>query len=173
MPNLQNTEIDYLIKENEQGIWRSYVYESGKSFREYRSKTEIMGLPLIHFTYGKCPETGRRIVAKGFIAVGRLSCGVIAIGHASLGLIAFGQLALGALVFAQAAFGLVGLGQLAIMLVMGIGQIATGYVAIGQVVFGYYVLGQIGWGVHAWTMGVRDPEAYKTFKWIIDFFIKK
>lgn len=170
MPNLQNTEIDYVIKETEQGIWRSYVYESGMSFREYRSKTEIMGLPLIHYTYGKSPETGKRIIAKGFIAVGRLSCGVIAFGHASLGLIAFGQLAAGVLAFGQAAFGFVGLGQLAVMIVLGIGQIATGYMAIGQFAVGYYVLAQAGWGVHAWTMAVRDPEAYKAFKWILDIF---
>jgi len=170
MPNLQNTDIDYVITETETGIWRSYVYESGISFREYRTKAEILGMPLIHYTYGKCPETGRRIPAKGFIAVGRLSRGVIAIGHASAGVIAVGQFALGILVLAQFGFGIVGLGQLAVMLLLGIGQVATGYMAIGQFAVGYYVLAQAGWGVHSWTMTVRDPEAYKVFKWILDIF---
>ena len=44
-------------------------------------------LPLVHYTYGKCPETGKRIVAHGVIAVGRLAWGIIAIGQASLGVV--------------------------------------------------------------------------------------
>lgn len=72
----------------------------------------MYGLPFIHITIGKCPETGRRIVARGFIAVGRLSIGAIALGHASAGVIALGQLAFGFLFFAQLGFGLAGIGQI-------------------------------------------------------------
>jgi hypothetical protein len=172
MANLQNTEIDYKIKETDRGVWRTYVYESGQSFREYRSKMEIMGLPFIHYTYGKCPETGKRICARGFIAVGRFAYGIIAVGHVSFGIVALGQLAVGLIAFAQLCIGLVGLGQAALMVILGVGQIATGYTAIGQFVLGYYVLGQAGWGVHAWTMAARDPEAYQVFRWLIDLFSK-
>ena len=59
----------------------------------------------MHYTRGKCPETGRRIIAKGVIAVGRLATGIVAIGHASFGLIAIGQLAYGKYVLAQFGYG--------------------------------------------------------------------
>jgi hypothetical protein len=72
-----------------------------------------LGLPLLHYTRGICPETGRRIIAKGVLAVGRLAMGVLAIGHASFGAIAIGQLGLGIL--------------------LGLGQGATGLYAVGQV----------------------------------------
>jgi hypothetical protein len=94
-------------------------------------------MPVLHYTRGICPETGRRIVARGVIGVGRLATGVIAIGHASFGLVAIGQLAIGVLFgLGQAATGAVALGQLAIALVFGAGQIATGLVAIAQIGIG-------------------------------------
>ena len=46
---------------------------------------------------------------------------------------------------------------------LGVGQIATGYVAIGQVVLAYYGLGQIGLGEFLWTMSRRDGEAVQFF----------
>ena len=46
---------------------------------------------------------------------------------------------------------------------LGVGQIATGYVAIGQVVLAYYGLGQIGLGEFIWTMSRRDAEAGAIF----------
>src|SRR5207244_5786630 len=47
---------------------------------EYRSKATLFGLPLVHIAYGMDPETGRRRVAKGIIAIGDLAIGVIALG---------------------------------------------------------------------------------------------
>lgn len=57
--------------------WRRYVYPNGTHFGELRSHRTILGLPLMHYTSGRCPETGRRIVAKGILAVGRLAVGVV------------------------------------------------------------------------------------------------
>lgn len=123
-------------------------------------------LPLVHYTYGICPETGHRITARGIIAVGRFARGMIAIGQVSLGLIAIGQLSFG-LIFcvAQAAFGAVCIGQAAIGLIFGAGQLATGQIAIGQIAFGAYVLAQFGWGTHVIDMRLVDPIAK-------DFFMK-
>jgi hypothetical protein len=165
MKNQLLEKIEYKVEETPRGVWRKFVYPSGEYFAEFRSNTTIFGMPLIHFTRGKCPETGKRIVAKGFIAVGRMAVGVIAIGQASAGLIALGQASIGLLFgFAQASAGLISIGQLALGIHFGAGQIATGATAIGQIAFGKYVLAQMGTGQHLWTPGHRDPVAVRYFQ---------
>ena len=149
--NLLFKEIEYQWEETALGVWRRYVYPSGSRFEEFKSHGYIGPLPILHYTYGKCPETGRRIVAHGFIAVGRLARGVIAIGHASVGIIAIGQLAIGlGLGLGQAATGIVAIGQLGIGAYFGLGQFVTGHIAIGQIALGGYVLAQVGFGSHVW-----------------------
>ena len=114
MKNLLLEPVEYKFDETLSGVWRRFVYPNGELFEEYVSNTRLMGLPLVHFTRGKCPETGRRVVATGVIAVGRLAVGVVAFGQASAGVIAFGQLAVGLLFgFGQASTGVVAIGQLA------------------------------------------------------------
>src|SRR5208337_3402847 len=90
-------DIQYKIDETFWGIWRRFLYPNGQLFEEFISHASFFGLPWLHYTRGKCPETGERIVAKGVIAVGRLACGIVAVGHASLGVLAIGQLAIGLL----------------------------------------------------------------------------
>jgi len=145
--NLLLENIEYVYQETSRGIWRRFVYPSGERFAEFKSHRMWGSLPLVHYTFGKCPETGKRITARGVIAIGRFAHGMIAIGQLSLGLIAIGQLSFG-VVFcaAQAAFGAVSIGQAAIGLIFGAGQFATGQIAIGQIAFGSYVLAQLGWG---------------------------
>jgi len=163
--NMLLEEIDYAIEETSRGVWRRYVYPNGKLFEEFTSYREMFGLPLLHYTRGKCPATGKRIVAKGFIAIGRLAVGVVAIGHASAGIIAVGQLAIGLLFgLGQASTGAVAVGQLAIGAVFGLGQFVTGYVAIGQIGVGQYVLAQVGFGQHVWDMKGASPVAQQFFK---------
>jgi hypothetical protein len=119
----------------------------------------------VHFTRGKCPETGKRIVAKGFIAVGRMATGVIAIGQVSARIIAFGQAGLGLLFcLAQASMGFVAIGQLALSACFGAGQLATGATAIGQLAVGKYILAQMGFGRYLWTSGHSDPIAVQHFQ---------
>src|SRR5437868_9866342 len=86
-------EIAYTTDETGLGVWRRFTYPNGQVFAEFVSHQWLLGLPLVHFTWGRCPETGRRVVATGIVAVGRLARGVVAIGHASVGVIAIGQLA--------------------------------------------------------------------------------
>ena len=147
------------------GTWRRFAYPNGKYFAEFRSHATFWGLPFLHYTRGICPETGRRVVAKGIIAVGRLAMGVLAIGQASFGLIAMGQAGLGLLFgLGQGATGLYAIGQIAIGVWLGAGQVATGEIAIGQVAFGKYVLAQLGFGEHVWSMDCADPEARAFFQ---------
>jgi hypothetical protein len=165
MGNLLLEKVDYKIEETNFGIWRRYLYASGASFHEFKSRTSFLGLPLVHFTYGKCPETGRRIIAKGIIAVGRLACGFIAVGHASLGLLAIGQLAIGVIFgLGQLSSGVLALGQLAIGAYLALGQIVTGYAAVGQLALGKYVLAQIGLGEYVCDINGANQQAIAFFK---------
>ena len=142
------------------------MYPDGNRFAEYRSHRTWGTLPLVHYTYGKCPETGKRITVRGVVAVGRFAHGIIAIGQVSMGVVAIGQLSLGVLLcVSQAAFGGIAIGQAAIGLLFGAGQLATGQVAIGQLAFGSYVLAQLGCGSHIVDSRMVDPIAK-------DFFLK-
>jgi hypothetical protein len=164
MKNQLLEKVEYKIEETPHGVWRRFMHPSGEYFAEYRSNTILFGLPLVHFTRGKCPETGRRIVAKGIFAFGRMAVGVVAVGQASAGLVALGQAGIGLLFcLAQASAGLIAFGQLAIGVHFGAGQIATGTTAIGQIAAGKYVLAQFGAGPFLWTNGHSDPIAVQHF----------
>jgi hypothetical protein len=163
--NLLFDKVEYKIDETPFGVWRRFLYPGGDLFEEFTAHQRYLGLPLVHYTRGKCPETGKRIVAKGIIAIGRLALGVVAIGHASAGLIAIGQLAVGLLFgLGQATTGLFALGQLAVAAVVGIGQMTTGYIAVGQLGLGRYVLAQVGAGQYVWDMRGASPVAKQFFR---------
>jgi len=163
--NLLLKEVEYKITKTNFGEWRSYLYPSGNVYHEFTSHSKIGSLPLIHYTYGVCPETGRRKVAKGIIAVGGIAMGIIGIGQLSFGIFSFGQLSFGLLfALAQAAFGFVAIGQLAVAALFALGQFAAGYIAIGQFAIGYYVLAQVGYGTHVWSVKIKDIEAIEFFK---------
>jgi len=165
MANILLEKPEYKVEKTTLGTWRRYGYENGTSFHEFKTNATLLGLPVIHYTYGRCPETGRRICAKGIIAVGRIACGVIAIGHASMGLIAIGQLAIG-LIFGlgQLTTGIGAVGQAAFGIAFGLGQLATGFVAIGQFAIGKYVLAQVGVGEYVLSAARQDPQAMEFFK---------
>lgn len=162
--NMLLEKVEYQVERTALGVWRRHLTENGAYFAEFRSHGELLGLPLIHYTRGICPDTGRRITAKGVIAVGRLAVGGIAIGHASMGLLAIGQAAVGLLGgLGQAATGMIAVGQLALAASYGLGQLATGEVVIGQLAWGEYVLAQVGYGEHVWSQERADPEAAAFF----------
>jgi hypothetical protein len=166
--NLLLDEIAYKIDRTSWGTWRRFLYPDGRLFAEFVSHRRVLGLPLFHYTRGISPETGRRVIARGVVAVGRFAVGGLAIGQASAGVIAIGQASLGILFgFGQAATGLFALGQLAIAIIVGIGQFATGYVAIGQVAFGWYVLAQLGQGRFVWDTSTAAPAAKEFFERLI------
>ncbi len=165
MKNLLLERVEFKIEETERGVWRRFLYPDGQLFEEFTSHRRVFGLPLLHFTRGKSPETGKRVTARGFIAVGRCAIGVIALGQAAVGILAFGQLALGLLFgLGQASTGLFAIGQLAIATIFGLGQFAVGYVAIGQFGLGKYVLAQFGYGEHVWDIRGVSPVAEQFFE---------
>ncbi len=174
MGNLLLEQVEYKVEETNFGIWRRYVYVNGTSFHEFKTHRTMLGLPLVHYTYGRSPETGRRVCAKGIIAIGRIACGFIAIGHVALGLVAIGQVAVAVLFgMGQLSSGIAALGQVAIGAYLGVGQFVTGYVAIGQFALGKYVLAQLGIGEHVYSTRRFDPRAIEFFKAfpVIKYFI--
>jgi hypothetical protein len=172
MRNLLFDEVQYKIDETRLGVWRRYLYPTGELFEEFTSHRRMLGMPWFHYTRGRCPQTGKRVVAKGVIAVGRLAVGILAIGQASAGVIAIGQAAIGLLFgFGQLSTGLLALGQLAIALAIGVGQFTTGYVAIGQGAFGVYVLAQFGYGRYVCDMNGQSPVAMEFFRQVSRYFL--
>jgi hypothetical protein len=163
-PNMLLEKVQYLVEQTDHGVWRRYLHPNGKRFAEFKTHLKWGSLPLVHYTYGVCPETGKRITAHGIIAIGRVASGVVAIGQVAIGLIAIGQLSIGVLLgLGQATFGVVCIGQLALGVLFGAGQFATGQLAIGQLAFGKYVLAQQGWGKHVIDMQGIDPVAKDYF----------
>jgi len=165
MPNILLEETEYKIDRTSFGTWRRYGYIDGSGYHEFTSHSKLFGLSLVHYTWGRNPETGRRKCARGIIAVGRFACGVIAIGQFSIGVVAIGHMSIGILLgLGQLATGIWAVGQMAIGFVFGLGQFATGYVAIGQFAYGKYVLAQLGSGKFIWTMNRSDWQAVEFFK---------
>ncbi|MBM4147704.1 MAG: hypothetical protein FJ224_01470 [Lentisphaerae bacterium] len=165
MDNILLDRHEFKVTETAGGTWREFLYPSGLVYREFKSRASFGGVPVLHITRGINPDTGRRTVARGIVAIGRLACGVVAIGQASAGVVAVGQLSVGILLaIGQAAFGGVAIGQLAIAAIFGAGQAATGAVAIGQFAAGGYVMAMKGFGSHVWQIGGSDPEAARFFR---------
>lgn len=163
--NLLKQPVDYEWTRTPRGAWRRFMYSDGSMFAEYTSTVRFGRLPLVHITWGKCPETGRRIHAVGILAIGRRATGVLAIGQMAVGLVAIGQLALGVgFGFGQAATGCLAVGQAAMAAAFGVGQfVYSGYAAVAQMGIGEYVVAQYGLGSHVIDMRGVDPVAKDFF----------
>jgi len=95
MPNLLLEDIEYKTNKTLHGVWRRYLHPSGRYFAEFETHQTWFGWPLLHYTRGICPETGRTLPARGITGVGRKALGIVAIGQAACGIVAVGQLAVG------------------------------------------------------------------------------
>jgi hypothetical protein len=163
--NLLLEKVEFQVTRTARGTWRRHLAPGGQLFEEYRSDRTLLGLPLLHYTSGRSPETGRTVTARGVVAIGRRAVGLLAIGQGALGIVAIGQ-ASGALLLGigQATCGLFAFGQAAFGVAIGIGQVATGALAVGQLALGGHVLAQVGIGRHVWDTRAADPEAVAFFK---------
>jgi hypothetical protein len=172
--NLLLQDVEYQVTETSSGTWRRFLYPSGKVFSEYKAHRMWAGLPLVHYTFGRSPETGRFVTAHGVLAIGRFARGYLALGLIARGFVAIGMISLGFIGIGWISAGLLlGMGQLTIALfsvgqiafgaIFALGQIAIGHVAIGQVAVGSYVLAQLGWGDHVWDTRAVDPVAKQFF----------
>ena len=98
---------------------------------EYKSTTQIWGMPLIHIAFGKDKKNKWRI-ATGFIAIGQYAKGVITIAQFGIGVISISQFGIG----------LVALSQFGIAAAI-IGQFAVGLFVVAQIgVAGIWGMGQ-------------------------------
>lgn len=149
--------VEYRVTETPLGMWRRHRSTSDQLFEEFTSHAHLGGLPLLHFTRGKSPETGKRKTARGIVAIGGKAVGIIALGQLAWGVIAIGQVAVG-MVFSlgQAAFAAVTVGQLSIAVIFALGQFAAAPTAIGQFAVGQFVLAQYGLGAHVWDMAAAQ-----------------
>ena len=112
---------------------------------EYRSKTMIKGIPLVHINkrYGG--------TAKGIIAIGSIAIGVVSLGGISIGLLSFGGISLGLIMAlgGLAAGGVLSMGGLAISLLYAFGGAASslslsfgGFALSNNVAVGGYASGK-------------------------------
>lgn len=101
---------------------------------EFKSKTKIKGVPLVHINIGYGLKK-----AKGIVAIGNIAEGVVAIGVISMGIISFGALS----------FGLLALGGLSLGLLFSAGGLAVGAVAIGGLAIGLFSVGGCAVGIYA------------------------
>jgi tRNA A-37 threonylcarbamoyl transferase component Bud32 len=100
------------IAESPKGSGSEHAWPKGEY--NFRSKETIMGLPLVHVTWGVDPVTKRLNTAKGVVAVGPRAVGLIAVGLEAYGLFPGGLLAVG-----LAPVGLMALGGAAVGLLAG------------------------------------------------------
>ena len=136
-----------------------------QAFRlEYRSKTTLFGLPLLHIVRGRDPETGRAQTSRGIIAIGGRAKGVIAIGGTATGVVAMGGASFGVFAYGGLACGLFSFGGLAVALLAALGGGAVAPIALGGGgAAGIYAYGGKGYGMHVMDSATRDPAAAHFF----------
>jgi hypothetical protein len=71
MQNVLLENVEFQIDKTLFGVWRHYLSPTDAFFAEFKAHRTLFGLPPLHYTRGICPETGKRLVAKGIVAVGR------------------------------------------------------------------------------------------------------
>lgn len=106
------------------GTWKTYQFENGVKFREYKSHFHVGDQPFVTITSGIDPETGKMPVAKGFIAIGQQARGFIAVG--------------------QMVSGYFAVGQMATARIAGIGQFIAAPLALGQFSIALATISQFG-----------------------------
>ncbi len=114
-----------------------FVIDLNKLHFEYKSKTTLFGVPLVHINIGLFA------VAKGIIAIGPVAVGFLSIGVFGIGLLALSCFALGGFALGAIAMGLLSFGG------VSIGLIAMGGVAIGLYSFGGCSIGLFAVGGYA------------------------
>jgi uncharacterized membrane protein YvbJ len=89
---------------------------------EYRSKTEILGLPLLHVSFKYRPNR-LPVAAKGIIAVGQFGVGVVNISQFGVGIFSLSQFTVAGFAVAQFALAWSLIAQIGIYVHEGYGQL--------------------------------------------------
>jgi len=151
--NIFDISIDELVGKNirKEQICSNFNY--GYKNYEYKSKTTIYGLPLVHINLGRGAKVAKGVIAIGNIAIGGLaiglfSLGILSIGIISLAILALGSIAVGGMALGGIAIGIIGIGGLAIGQYsiggcaiakdIALGGYAKAHIAIGDITKGVY-----------------------------------
>ncbi len=143
-----------------QGATKRYRHPQARAFsrrrghylvsREWKSRAKIFGLPVMHVAFGIDPATGKRMVAKGIIAIGNVAYGGIAIGGIACGIFALGG----------CAFGITAIGGVAMGLLLALGGAAVGGTALGGASVGVLAVGGAAIGIVAIGGGALGAITY-------------
>ncbi len=89
---------------------------------EYKSKTTLMGLPLVHVSFKYRPNR-IPVPAKGVIAIGQFAVGIITISQFGIGFFSISQFTLAAYALAQFAVAYSLIAQVGLYIHQGHGQL--------------------------------------------------
>jgi tRNA A-37 threonylcarbamoyl transferase component Bud32 len=147
---------------------------------EYKSKANLVGLPLIHVAYGTDIRTGKKRVACGVFAFGDIAKGVFAFGGVAFGLMAFGGVAIGVVAMGGLGLGLLALSGLGIGLLGSYSGVSIAPVAMGGLAVGWYAMGGMVFGKYVAGGNATTPEGMEFFRhlpfksvfifWLVIFF---
>lgn len=89
---------------------------------EYKTKTELFGLPLLHVSFKYRPNR-MPVPARGVFAVGQFACGIFVLSQFGLGVVSVSQFAVAGFALAQFAAAYALIAQLGVYLRAGQGQL--------------------------------------------------
>ena len=89
---------------------------------EYKTKTELFGLPLLHVSFKYRPNR-MPVPARGVFAVGQFACGIFVLSQFGLGVVSVSQFAVAGFALAQFAAAYALIAQLGVYVRTGHGQI--------------------------------------------------
>ena len=89
---------------------------------EYKSKSALCGLPLLHISFKYRPNR-RPVPAKGIIAIGQFACGVFTLSQFGVGVFSVSQFTIAGFALAQFAAAYSLIAQMGIYVHEGYGQI--------------------------------------------------
>ena len=94
--------------------WNGWGYE-------YKTKTKILGLPLVHISFKYRPNK-LPVAAKGIISIGQFGAGIINISQFGIGFISISQFTIGFYAIAQFAIAYSCITQIGLYIGKGYGQ---------------------------------------------------
>jgi hypothetical protein len=89
---------------------------------EYRSKTRLFGLPLLHISFKYRPSR-RPVPAKGVFAIGQFACGIFTLSQFGIGVVSISQFTIAGYAVAQFAVAYSLIAQMGIYVHEGHGQL--------------------------------------------------
>jgi hypothetical protein len=89
---------------------------------EYRSKTRLFGLPLLHISFKYRPSR-RPVPAKGVFAIGQFACGIFTLSQFGIGVVSISQFTIAGYALAQFAVAYSLIAQMGIYVHEGHGQL--------------------------------------------------